>query len=620
MEAAEPVKEETAPSPVPGDPDPQVAPSVRLLLPLWFVGDPGSQVETLAKHTMEFDAGAIVEAWRQTAVRGQYTDDLLPHAASSLFSATGGRTGYYFRMPADVLDRITGKGLLIDLPEDSGQALSQQNRPLLPRIRLSSIELFLSGFGIAILSLSIELQSASTIPLSTAQAMLYWLGQRRSFRAPRLRLPHLQDDAETWQKLDEHARRRVLPPPDDSRPAGERLGRRGGTFTLSELCDLLVPPGLTLESEKEPALFHQFLHHSILRFDHTISFADLRPATRLGHVMAACAQLEELTHPGALGDELPLPSVVFNARHVAASCSMGAVHFIGDQYPLGPKGAPIGFDGQRTSTAQNKYFAPFLLALWQDQYLRRASITLSALIDEQLPQPAKKKATQSSGQQDEEPPDGESDEAEESSRSSGLLTLRTQVAEFDGACMPARTSVREAHNRYYDLVREGLRIDKGWREITRGLSELEAIARQRQEQKMNASLVRLNEEHNHDQRHIVAMQEKMEWVEIFLVGVYAVYLVHYLGENFEFPKWYVGWSIIGGTAYAWLTAAVMLRPWSHQDHASKKRIGGLGRLFLLFFLMSAPLAIYLWIGMTWVKKGETRKEPPTSETSPIEPR
>lgn len=62
---------------------------------------------------------------------------------------------------------------------------------------------------------------------------------------------------------------------------------------------------------------------------------------------------------------------------------------------------------------------------------------------------------------------------------------------------------------------------------------------------------------------IQLIQSKVEWVEIFLVAVYSVYLIHYLGNDFHFAHGYVGWSIIIGSGIAATLAAVKLKPWEH---------------------------------------------------------
>ena len=81
-------------------------------------------------------------------------------------------------------------------------------------------------------------------------------------------------------------------------------------------------------------------------------------------------------------------------------------------------------------------------------------------------------------------------------------------------------------------------------------------------------------------------QDKIEWVEIFLVGVYSVYLIHYLGENFH---GYVGWWILGGTLCASSVAWLLLRP----------RLTKTGRLVAIpvLALIVILLTTYISVGM-----------------------
>jgi hypothetical protein len=82
---------------------------------------------------------------------------------------------------------------------------------------------------------------------------------------------------------------------------------------------------------------------------------------------------------------------------------------------------------------------------------------------------------------------------------------------------------------------------------------------------------------NQNVHAIKSMQTKVEYVEVFLVGIYSIYLIHYLGEAFEFRQaghYYVGSWIIGGTIFASGVAACLLRPWEHDDkHATTERAG-----------------------------------------------
>jgi hypothetical protein len=97
------------------------------------------------------------------------------------------------------------------------------------------------------------------------------------------------------------------------------------------------------------------------------------------------------------------------------------------------------------------------------------------------------------------------------------------------------------------------------------------------------------------ERNVTAIretQDKIEWVEIFLVGVYSIYLINYLGEGFHFGKIgdYVGWCILWGTAIAWGLGWLLLRP-----HLTKT---DWRKAFGVLVLVGILLTSYIYFGMS----------------------
>lgn len=154
---------------------------------------------------------------------------------------------------------------------------------------------------------------------------------------------------------------------------------------------------------------------------------------------------------------------------------------------------------------------------------------------------------------------------------------------------------------------------------------------------------------NQNVHAIKSMQTKVEYVEVFLVGIYSIYLIHFLGEAFEFHhagRYYVGSWIIGGTLFASAVAACLLRPWEHDDEKataelpeqkpdgeSKRSSAWVGLLQFLFphdlplrkmfsvaLLAILMLSIYLIWGFHLIaKKGSHKVEattPAQSDSSP----
>ena len=100
----------------------------------------------------------------------------------------------------------------------------------------------------------------------------------------------------------------------------------------------------------------------------------------------------------------------------------------------------------------------------------------------------------------------------------------------------------------------------------------------------------------HSVEAIKSMQTKVEYVEIFLIGVYSVYLIHYLGDNFGFKPYYIGWSILIGATGASFLALLLLRPWDHS--ASRKSIWTRIPANILLYpaVILVILTVYLLVG------------------------
>jgi hypothetical protein len=122
-------------------------------------------------------------------------------------------------------------------------------------------------------------------------------------------------------------------------------------------------------------------------------------------------------------------------------------------------------------------------------------------------------------------------------------------------------------------------------------------------------------------RAIRDTQEKVEWVEIFLVGVYSVCLIHYLGENFSLNGYYVGGWIIGGTLFASFIAWRLLRPGKH-DHLTSGNLGEKGKRGKAIYLLASILillAVYVTVGKMKFPKLSENVENNTAKKTGVKP-
>jgi len=235
-------------------------------------------------------------------------------------------------------------------------------------------------------------------------------------------------------------------------------------------------------------------------------------------LLRALAHVEEPAHAGSL----QLIHKQLNTRHWAAVGSLGAVHLLTNQ------GEEVQFNEQRVPLVLGKYFIPYWMALAQRLILLRTlERGLSVIRDPEV------------------------DEAAENAH---FQKLHNELLRFMLAGYVAEISEREAHNQYYQLTREGLRVEKAFEHLRRALHDADMKGDMqfqaktlRQMSKTTAELKELTEETGR-------MHHKLEWLEIFFASYYGGALAHYLAIGW-FSHGYASFStalwaaIAGGSAY-----------------------------------------------------------------------
>ena len=215
----------------------------------------------------------------------------------------------------------------------------------------TGVELFLSPFGVGILSIALEVQlpDASTVDsLDEYKVFNYYLAQmRRKNTAPIFTFAHTLED---------------LKKADKERKIEERLGHASDKFQLYELCDYLLE-GLKGDLELNP-MQQQFSVYTVARFSRQVDFSKPEIRHQLGAFLSGMAQIEEVNHAGHIeGETLDIANQIMNTRHWSAVSYLGAAHFIADQ--------GIEFDNQRQIIVMQKYFVPYLSAFYQRLILQR---------------------------------------------------------------------------------------------------------------------------------------------------------------------------------------------------------------------------------------------------------
>jgi hypothetical protein len=441
--------------------------------------------------------------WGCADPRSAYTEETLDHVAEFLFSNK--RTGgcYYLKIPdAATQSWFQGAKILLGhnrvLPVD-----------LVPKVQ---IELFLSHYGVGVFSITLTPFSPkrshdTTLEPSAAVEFNYRLAQIRPKSSPKIHLPHPGDDSEVMARLSDVDRTNLRPAPASDTLLAERVGRRGGDFTLPELIEELLLPlkGLGLEPI-QPTL----TVYSVARFGPDVDFATPETRRATAAFLSALTQVEEPAHAGTPPDTVPVANAVLNRRHRAAVGQTGAVHLVADQ----PNDHP--FNAERVPRVRDKYFTQYLMALLQrlvvHRSIDRAAEVLGAHGSEVAPT---------------------------------LNDLRGDLLRFAVGGHFTQISTRHALHRYYRLARKGLDVPRAWLDVRRAVADLDAKLTQERQEKV-ADGVALNLESmakvardvdevtrkmDTNLGIIAQVQRMIHYIEMAIVSVYFAHLWHMFADN-----------------------------------------------------------------------------------------
>ncbi len=404
------------------------------------------------------------------------------------------------------------------------------------------IELFLLPQGIGVLSIALILPIDTQSKISSGLLNLdnqaiaeckrfnYRLSQFLENKRPQLYLP-----------LSSYPS--APPAPDLEAPIEERLGKRGGRFTMLELRDFVLSPfSNSGHWQRQSALQEQFLVYTVLQFDE-IELGDSQMQEKMLPLLVGLGHVEEPNHAGSL----QIQNQVLNNRHWAAVGSLGAVHFIADQ------GQEIAFNSQRLPIVANKYFLPYLLALSQ-------RLTFQQILQQ----------TQQGWQQNE-----------------NVGNLHEHMLNFMLHGYFTEISSREVINQYYTLARTGSRVEESFTVVRQALHDVDQwrfAADQRQSTQQNGAHL----------QQLVTMQRKIEWLEVFFASYYAGALAHYIGYGW-FQQEFTSVSTLVWALFAGFFVYWGLQPLKHQQDKQSRTAYTL-TLLVVFSLISIA---WVFIGFAY---------------------
>lgn len=488
----------------------------RFLYPFWLERD--SVNATLASlQQLKFSSrNNNKQIWEQVDTpSGVYRQEMLERVTQFLFFSNVGSCSY-LRVNKEVANIWFGKEV-IELKSGSDSLVTQ----LKTEDKSGGIELFLSHFGVGILS--ITLSASQFENYNTLKQFNYRLSQGREQLAPQLALAYPQNNP--------HA----PPPPATDAPLTDRLGKRGGVFNLIELREFLLSPLPNLR-----VLQKQFSVYTVVHFDKQVDFSQAEIRDELQPLLAALTHVEEANHPGSL----ELVNQVLNPCHWAAVGTLGMANLTAEQKPMQKF--------NRVSSVLNKYFIPYLSSYLQRLILQRILNEASIVVQQ--------KGTVKNQTE--------------------LQQLHNDTLDFTVTGYFTEISSREVLNQVYRLVQQGLRVPASFEMVQNTLHRIDVNNNSLSQKEMSQNLQAVAKEMNHNVNTVMEMHRKMEWLEVFFVSFYAMQLSQILSSSFRFAEIYSSWSVVSWPFIAGFMAFLGLQP-----HRQKENKFDIYWPFLLLVIM-----------------------------------
>lgn len=394
----------------------------------------------------------------------------------------------------------------------------------------AQVEMFLSSFGTGILSFAFAPKSIE-LDRAAALAFNYRLSQLR--RATEAQLSVAAPPAHAVASAPAFDPARELPAPV---AIAERFGRAGESATLRSLIEEELLRPLAVFDLKRTQ--DQLSVYTVVRFGSEVDFESRELRAELAPFLAALAQVEEPAHAGATSDVMGVPNAILNRRHWAAVSTLGAAHLVADQPP--PEHT---FNSARVPRLLLKYFVPYQVALLQRMTLRGVTEEACALVT------------------------AGADE------SASLPALRAELLRFAVNGYFTEVSNRAAIQRYYRLCQEGLGVRDFLDDARRALADMESKQASDTQLKLAEATKQQQEQTTKHLGVMRQLQLKVEWIEVFIIGIYFSELAHSIlayvhdeqmtGEE----KLTSILLVIGVGVLAAVVALLLLKPWAHRGDA-----------------------------------------------------
>jgi hypothetical protein len=503
-------------------------------------------------------ADATLAIWKlEPNVPDTYHDNALQYASWVLFRLDR-HHGRYLRMKTEILSALLADVSVTISGRRFGVAAQEA----------AGIELFLLDDGIGILSFAIQ-------PTPASGRNGFCLTDLRDFNSylhragPGVLVPTASPTPLTVGERSLGAFKTWIATPDP-----------GSCFTLVGLRDLLLRPivaesSLIRNSDGDGLawpLKPSFLVYTVAHLDETFDLND--PACRrwAGPELVALRDHWPSDHAGAVSSLLPGTHLILNRRHWTAVGLEGAAVLVGDQ-PAPAERREHPFNPFRVGQAFEKHFFQYLLALLQRlsiHALRERALCIVIPEPTSVHGPTFPKAGRAQiGQSLASIPAGTNHESGSRKTEEQIATLRDQLLEFGLNGRFSQVQLSEAAQEVYETAVKGLRLEEAWQEARGALEEIDA---RRTAQRSAQSL-----------DEIMHLQQKVEWAEVFIIGVYALEATHILTESLGWKQGY--WLGVALFCIAGLGLYLAYRALNPPKEASQFQFKWLAILALIWLLL-----------------------------------
>lgn len=446
------------------------------------------------------------------------------------------------------------------------------------------IELFISPFGVGLLSIGIEviLPDNSTIKsINSYKQYNYALSQFGiQKKVACLSIPLSLNNP----NYDQLTSKLAL----NTDHISKKLGVDGSSFSLKQLSDYLV--STPLKEYGFNKIQQQFSIFSVISFDKNVDFSSKQTQKEMASFLSGMAQIEEPNHAGnPPNSKMNIPNQIMNTRHWAAMSFLGTAHLISDQ--------GIDFDKQRRNTIYNKYFIPYLARFYQRLILQKLLDSASMTIYDKMCNEA---------------------------CTTQFCDINTQLLDFTVAGVFTEISSREAVNQYYRMGEKALSINKNIEQVTSAIHNYDAnqiiknlnsnIHNMSEMQKsVDKNISQMSQMHKSIDKNISQMnkiQGSVEWFQVlFVIGVTAQ-LTEYIGVM-SGPGMFAQLSTFIAPIVTGILALAILRPWTNDPDFKQKKI----KLWSLGGIIAFTFCIWWWSAFNIGKNKSITKTTPNIEKS-----